>query len=92
MNNLQDQLAKLKDLKNSRETLAYRYYNHQSLVILLKLIIDEINDMRTSLPENFYVTLANPKKLATQDIKRLSLLYKELIIYKCCQNHLNSLK
>jgi len=81
MKTLKEQLTKLQDLKNKRDTAGYRFYTIENQVILLELIIEEIEewDSKLRLTEGIYMILSNPNRLATNNIRDVSLLLREVM-------------
>ena len=76
------QLEMLSDLKKKRDVLAYRFYNGENQVIILNMILDEIKKMDMVLPEDLYMILSNPEKLATRNIKALCFLLKKVLLVR----------
>lgn len=80
---LKQQLEKITDLRRKRDTAAYRFYNHENQLILINMITHEIKEMDIPLPEDLYFSISPPDKLATKDIRDLSLLLKRMVIFRC---------
>lgn len=82
MKKLKDQIKILKELKRQRDIASLRYYTGNSQITLLKLIEAELENFSdtSSIPQDVYISLSYPEKLATNDIKELCLIFKKLVI------------
>ena len=80
---LKEQIKLLKDLKRQLEIISFRYYNSVNQTILLNLIFDEIEKWPEleCISKDLYIALSTPEKLATEDIRDLCLLYRQVILY-----------
>ena len=84
MNPLKKQVELLTDLARHREILAFRYYTSNDQSTVINLIANEIENWpkHMELPEELFVKLSNPEKLATDSIGDLCNIYREIIIEK----------
>lgn len=89
MSALKQQIGLLADLKRQREILAFRYYTSNDQSTVINLIANEIENwpQHMELPEELFIKLSNPEKLATDNIGDLCNIYREIIIEKIqCEN------
>ena len=82
MEKLKDQVRMLQDLKRQHQISSFRYYTSDSQSILLELITEEIEKWPAEkpFPLKLYSYLSNPRTLASENIKDLCLLYKEILL------------
>ena len=82
MEKLRDQVKLLQDLKRQHQISSYRFYTSDSQAILLELIAEEIEKwpLAKPVPLNLFRYLSNPQDLATENIEKLCLLYREVIV------------
>lgn len=82
MENLLHHVRLLQDLKRQHRISSFRFYTSDSQSILLELITEEIENWPKEIPFpfNLFRDLSNPRTLATNNIRGLCLLYKEILL------------
>ena len=82
MEKLKDQVRMLQDLKRQHQISSFRYYTSDSQSILLELITEEIEKWPAEkpFPHKLHSYLSNVRTLASENIKDLCLLYKEILL------------